>query len=306
MSKVLVIGKVFVDIKGNSFAPPHKDAKNVGNVTFSNGGTGRNIAQNMAVLGANTTFLTSITNDSAGKGVVQELEDFNVDTSSVHWVDENGMGMWVAVLDDQGDLVASISHQPDVKHLETAINNKLHDMIGHYDSVVIDLDLPLTLISKIIHYSQQADVPIYGVAAHLNEIQENQSILAGLTAFICNREEAEILLGYEIDNKDRALFAAKTLAERGAPLTIITLSEKGCVYCDATKKKTGHVPTRQVKVIDSTGAGDAFFSGTVSQLIKNEPTEKAIEVGMQAAQKVISGLDSALTYDAVKSISLNK
>jgi pseudouridine kinase len=306
MSEVLVIGKVFVDIKGSSFAPPHKDAKNVGTVNFSNGGTGRNVAQNMAALGTKTTFVTSITNDPTGKGVVEELENYAVNTSSIHWVEENGMGMWVAILDNNGDLVTSISHQPDEKHIANAVYLKLDRNISNYDAVAIDLDLPLPVIKSVIEECHSKQIPIFGLAAHLDEIKDEITILTGLSGFICNKEEAEILMNSKITSTEDALTAAKTLAKTGAPITIVTLSEKGCVYADENEQVYGHVPTNCVQVVDSTGAGDAFFSGTVTQLVEGKKIEEAIELGMQVAQQVISCKENALTSELVHNIVVTK
>ncbi|WP_233143966.1 carbohydrate kinase family protein [Lottiidibacillus patelloidae] len=294
MSKVLIIGKVFVDIKGSSFAPPHKDAKNVGNVIFSNGGTGRNVAQNMAVLGTEATFVTSITDDATGRGVITELEKHNVDTSSVHLVDENGMGMWLAVLDNDGDLVTSISHQPDERHLIDAVYLQFEKDLSEYDAIIMDLDMPLEIIDDVTSISNKKQIPIYGLAAHLSEIQKNIKLLSRLTSFICNKEEAEILLHRTISNQEEAITAAKDLAKLGAPLTIVTLSEQGCVYADLNNDEVGHIPTECITVIDSTGAGDAFFSGTVSQLIEGKNLKEAINIGMKSAKRVISCVDNAL------------
>jgi pseudouridine kinase len=294
MSKVLVIGKVFVDIKGSSFAPPHKDAKNVGNVIFSNGGTGRNVAQNMSVLGVDTTFVTSITNDATGKGVIHELESYNVNSSAIHLVNENGMGMWLAVLDNNGDLVTSISHQPNDNHLKDAVYLQLSKDISEYDAFVIDLDMPIDVIKDVTSLCNKNNIPVYGLAAHLSEIQKEISLLSNLTSFICNKEEAEILLHRKISNKEEAIAAANDLSKLGAPLTIVTLSEAGCVYACQSRNTTGHIPTESISVVDSTGAGDAFFSGTVSQLINGESLDTAIKVGMQSAKNVISCNENAL------------
>jgi pseudouridine kinase len=295
LSKVLVIGKVFVDIKGNSFEQPYKDAKNVGNVTFSNGGTGRNVAQNMAVLGTDTTFVTSITDDATGRGVVSELENYNVNTSGIHWVEQNGMGMWLAVLDQHGDLVTSISHQPEERHLTDAVQLQLNKDLSQYDAIVMDLDLPFHVIEEITSVCNKIGLPVFGLAAHLSEIKDNLSILSSLTAFICNKEEAEILLSRPICCKDDAIKAASDLSKSGAPLTVVTLSEEGCVYANLDTNESGHIPTESVMVVDSTGAGDAFFSGTISQIIEGKPLEEAIFVGMESAKQVISCLENALT-----------
>ena len=57
-----------------------------------------------------------------------------------------------------------------------------------------------------------------------------------------------------------AIHVANELAKKGAPFTVVTMSELGAVYVDPRTATSGHVGTKKVKVVDSTGAGDSFFS----------------------------------------------
>jgi sugar/nucleoside kinase (ribokinase family) len=96
-----------------------------------------------------------------------------------------------------------------------------------------------------------------------------------------NEEEAKAL--FEVENFVPALEAVREW--RG--LGVITRSEKGCVVADPS----GQVHVQQAeaaKVIDTTGAGDAFAAGFMFGLSRNRPLPACARLGTIAAAEVIS------------------
>ena len=264
MNTIAVIGKVFVDIKGTSFAPLHKDAKNVGDIAFSNGGTGRNVAQNLGVLGNDVRFVSTVTNDQIGIGVLEELRSLNVNVEHVDLLEDNGMGMWLAVMDNNGDLQTSISKQPDEAMLEQCILRRIDTVFAESAAVAIDLDLSVNVLNETIELCREMKLPLYGVCGHLSVIERNRHLLQGFTGFICSREEAEILSDMSIVTVDDALRVAEVLAMKGA--------------------------------------GDSFFSAVISELMKEHSIEDALRLGMRVAGKVIGSHDNGLTPEMYASL----
>ena len=75
-----------------------------------------------------------------------------------------------------------------------------------------------------------------------------------------NESEAELLTGLSVTNLDQAKLAAEALLKRGVGAVILTLGANGVLYHDG--QQTLHVPVVSAgKVIDTTGAGDAFNGG---------------------------------------------
>jgi len=303
MKKIAVVGTIFVDVKGQSFTSVHKDAKNVGKASFSHGGVARNVAQNLAVLGLKTSFLTTVNNDGFGKEVIEVLQKHQVETTYARWHKEDGMGIWVAILDNEGDLVCSISHQPDLGLLEQAVFEQIDKLASDNQAIAFDLDLTYPITEKIIEVGKQRNIPLYGVVGNLDIVKSNRGILKNLTCFVCSEEEASILLGYAVDEVNPAIQAARKLSENGAPLTVITLGAKGSVYYDRQTNRSGHVPAQKAKVIDTTGAGDSFFSGLVAALLQGKSVEDAMQVGTLAALEVIQSHENALTRMPALSLS---
>ncbi|GHC62502.1 ribokinase [Neogemmobacter tilapiae] len=97
-----------------------------------------------------------------------------------------------------------------------------------------------------------------------------------------NESEAELLTGLPVTNLDEAKAAAEALLRRGVGAVILTLGANGVLYHDA--QQTLHVPVVSAgKVIDTTGAGDAFNGGFAVALAEGKPIAEALRFGNATA-----------------------
>ena len=107
--------------------------------------------------------------------------------------------------------------------------------------------------------------------------------LPHLDYFIANENEAFRLTGMEEPQK-----AAADLRERGAENVIIKLGAAGC-YADSDHF-CGIIPASAIKVVDTTGAGDAFAAGFIAGLADNQGLEAACLSGNRAGGKICTQL----------------
>lgn len=97
-----------------------------------------------------------------------------------------------------------------------------------------------------------------------------------------NESEAELLTGLPVTNLEQAKAAAEALLKRGVGAVILTLGANGVLYHDG--KQTLHVPVVSAgKVIDTTGAGDAFNGGFAVALAEGRSIEDALRFGNATA-----------------------
>jgi ribokinase len=71
-----------------------------------------------------------------------------------------------------------------------------------------------------------------------------------------NEREAELIGGGKIRDIDSTKKAARAMLEKGPANVVITVGKKGAIL--AMKTGVVHLPAPIVKVVDTTGAGDAF------------------------------------------------
>ncbi len=96
--------------------------------------------------------------------------------------------------------------------------------------------------------------------------------------------EGEILALYETEHLDEALKALSS----DVALGVVTRGEKGAVV---QAGETRHeVPTKPVKVVDTTGAGDAFAAGFLAGYSRKRSLVECATLGNEAAGHVITRL----------------
>ena len=97
-----------------------------------------------------------------------------------------------------------------------------------------------------------------------------------------NESEAEALTGLPVTSVDEAKTAAAALLAKGVGAVVITLGAQGALYHDG--KTTLHTPVIAAgKVVDTTGAGDAFNGGFAVALAEGMPIETALRFASATA-----------------------
>lgn len=106
---------------------------------------------------------------------------------------------------------------------------------------------------------------------------------------MCNQQEAGLLFSDDYghlapDEMCRVL--AANVHSANIPSMVITMGGQGAVYARANGE-CGVVPAKKVDVIDTTGAGDAFFAGTTIGLTYGKTLAESCEIGSRLAASVI-------------------
>lgn len=291
---VTVIGTVFVDCKGFSKNQYIPTGRNLGNIQFVHGGVGRNVAENLAMLELNTSFVSSVDTTGLGGEIIDRLQNVHVHTDYMRRVNQ-GMGMWLAVLDENGNLAGSISQMPQLDELEAAIEAFGQDIIQRSSHIVLELDLNKRISKRVLALATERQKPVYGLPGNLDVILANRSMLSELECFILNDIEAERLMGKSLQslNPEAILGELVDYAEHnGLRSTVVTLGERGSVYYDSRTKEAGYQPVFPVQLADSSGAGDAFFSGTVMGLARGLTLKEAVICGTKVAGWTIESLEN--------------
>lgn len=292
---VLVIGTIFIDCKGFAKQNYHPSTRNLGNIQFDHGGVGRNVAENLANLNLLVFFASSVDASAIGKEVVERLQKSNVHTNYLIESKQLGMGMWLAILDENGNLAGSISHIPDFAPLQELISSKGKEMIGQSTHIALELDLNFQIAHSVIKLAEEEKKPVYGIPGNLDVVLNHRELLPHLDCFICNNFEADLFLeldfsNMDIDQKQESLI--QFVDRTGMGSMVVTLGEQGAVYYNPQTKEAGYQPVFPVKLVDSSGAGDAFFSGTVMGLVKGLSLKEAVICGTKVAGWTIESTEN--------------
>ena len=285
---IVVIGAVFVDVKGYPEANFVPTGRNAGRVERVHGGVGRNVAEDIANCELRPTFVSLVDGSGDGADVVQKLKNHKVNTDYIRRT-RDGMGTWLAVFDNDGDVAASISKRPNLMPIADILDDHGDEIFANADSVICEIDVDKEIVKRVFKLAKKHGKKVYSVVGNMNIALERRDFLKSIDCFVCNIQEAGILFSDDYSGKTAAemveIISRKVMAAR-IPSMIVTMGGDGAVYADMHGDK-GFCPARKVAVKDTTGAGDAFCAGVSIGLTYGKTLAEACEIGAHLAASVI-------------------
>ena len=285
---IVIIGAVFVDIKGYPLSTYIPGGRNAGRVEQVHGGVCRNVAEDIANVELRPTFVSLVDNTGSGQDVIDKLTKHKVNTRYIEKVPD-GMGTWLAVFDNDGDVCAAISKRPDTTPLTKLLEEKGDEIFADCDGIAFELDLEKATVKQILRYAKKYNKKVYAAISNMSIAMERRAFLQEIDCFVCNQQEAGLLFSDEYDHmapEEMCRTLAANVHSSNIPCMVVTMGGEGAVYA-RSNGESGVVPAKKVDVIDTTGAGDAFFAGTVIGLTYGKTLPEACEIGSRLAASVI-------------------
>lgn len=286
MADVVVIGGANIDIKAKSNNRNILGTSNPGEVTISAGGVGRNIAHNLARLGADVALISVVGNDAHGDLLIEQTSAAGVDVTAI-FRQTFATGTYVALLDSNGELVTALSDMRAVEIITPQFMASHFDKLQAAQLVVADCNLPLATLHAI------AEVAAHKLVIETVSVPKCEKLLqvAAKTPILLtmpNFDQVEQLTGTrEIQE------AIKKLHQHGIQNIVIHAGAEGAFASDG--KIISHIPTQASgKIVDVTGAGDAAVAGLLFGLLQGESLEVAAASGQAQAARVIASSRSTL------------
>ena len=285
---IVIIGAVFVDIKGYPLSTYIPGGRNAGRVEQVHGGVCRNVAEDIANVELRPTFVSLVDDTGSGQDVIDKLAKHKVNTRYIEKVPD-GMGTWLAVFDNDGDVCAAISKRPDTTPLTKLLEEKGDEIFADCDGIAFELDLEKATVKQILRYAKKYNKKVYAAISNMSIAMERRAFLQEIDCFVCNQQEAGLLFSDEYDHmapEEMCRTLAANVHSANIPCMVVTMGGEGAVYA-RSNGESGVVPAKKVDVIDTTGAGDAFFAGTVIGLTYGKTLPEACEIGSRLAASVI-------------------
>ena len=290
---IVVLGAVFVDIKGYPLSAYIPGGRNAGRVEQVHGGVSRNIAEDIANVELRPTFVSLVDETGIGTDVIEKLKNHKINTDYILRTPD-GLGTWLAVFNNDGDVCAAISKRPDTSPLTKLLEEKGDEIFKDCDSISLELDLEKDTVKQVLSYAQKYGKKVYAAVSNMSIAMERRDFLQQIDGFVCNQQEAGLLFSDDYGEKTPAemqRILADNVRSANIPCMVVTMGEQGAVYARANGE-SGYVPAKKVNVIDTTGAGDAFFAGTTIGLTYGKNLGEACEIGSRLAASVICSADN--------------
>jgi ribokinase len=286
--KVLCIGDVMLDVISKISVIPQ--SLNFGSDTSAatsthGGGAGGNVASWLRIAGSESYLVARLGNDSAGNTLRSELETTGVEHGGL-LVDGVSTGVVVVLLDPTGErtMLASTSANSG---LNLADLPELDNFQGVYLSGYALLD-PISRpeVLKMISKIGAVGIPIYFDPATVGGMsavdkKEILSWLPNMYAIILNEEEAHYLSN-ESSNE-----AALLQLLQYVHVVVIKEGSRGAIGQERNGSPT-ELSAPQVTMIDTTGAGDSFAAGFITEHLRSSDLTSSISSGIAIAAHCVA------------------
>lgn len=298
---VLVLGASVVDIFGFCCCDYRSYNSNPGKIRMSFGGVCRNIAENLARVGVNTKFISVLGDDENGQSMLNHSALLGYDMKDSLILEGESTPTYMAILDDKGEMVSAIADMKSIDKMGCEfIESKAH-IIEKAQYTILDTDNPKNLEYILKNFKGYTKFVLDPVSAE--KAKNIKHLVKYFHTIKPNRHEAEVLADMKIETEEDLRKAGNYFLSLGVKNVFISLDEEGIYYTNGAQE--GRIKSNEVKVLNVTGAGDAFVAGLAYGYIENLSIQETIKVAMSMAVITISHKDTIhpdMNYSMVQKV----
>lgn len=266
---------------------------------FSTGGGGTNTAVCLSRLQLKTGYLGKVGKDTHSQNILEVLKREKIDFLGFKDDYKNNKTGYSVILDSLEKRRTVLTHKGinDYLFYDEIDTEKLKTSWFCMTSMMGE---SFKTMEKLSQYAKVNNIKILFNASNYlckKGIDFLEKILENTTVIVLNEEEANILVG-----KKKKVNTLRSLKELGPDIAVITDGEKP-VYCMDVEKNHFVLYPPKVKVVETTGAGDAFAASFLAGLIKDGNIEYALKLASINARSVLQyrgAKEKLLTYDEAK------
>lgn len=273
---VLCIGTALLDtiVRGLEKEPNSASGYRAESCSLNVGGEAANESIALSKLGVNAGILCFLGQDMAGRVIADTLRQYGVGTDAVQWKQEHPTPITTMLVKRDGtrQSITNPAHKYNFHPEQTEFS-------GHVSGAVIlgslfraPFDQP-DVIRQVLTKAKEQGLTVFADTKlpnfhvlHPDAIADCFSLIDYITP---NEDEAKYYTG-----RDKPEEMAQEFLRRGVKNVIIKLGGKGCYFQNAAEAI--HLPAFAVQPVDSTGAGDNFLAGFVSEIMRGSSLREAL------------------------------
>ncbi|MEM2726793.1 MAG: carbohydrate kinase family protein [Archaeoglobaceae archaeon] len=294
MSSIIGFGALNLDKIYRVDKIPGKDEEGfVRDLQMSPGGSAANTIVGLARLRINSAYIGKIGDDAEGRILLEDLKKEGVETKAV--IKAKGRsGTAMIFVDDAGNraILVDPGVNDTIRYEEINFDFVREFRVLHLTSFICKNSLDsLNSQKKLVEDFEIVSFDP-GMPYAERGIKDMLPILKRTTIFLPNKTEIEKLFGMDYKT------SAEKCLDLGIQIVAVKLGSEGCWI--KTKDKELSIKPFKVKVVDTTGAGDAFNAGFLYGYLKGKSLEECGKIGNYVASLCIqqvgarSGLPSTI------------
>lgn len=298
---VTCVGGANIDIQGFSNSAINMRDSNPGVVRLCSGGVGRNIAENLAWLGADVHMVSAVGEDPFADMILKSCVNAGIDVTNIEVVPGRQSSVYLVLTDSDGDMLAAISDMHILKDMDGGFILRHAEAFDKADAIVLDPNLSPAALDTLI--SGWSGKPLFADPISTTYAGTLKKYLPVLHMIKCNRQEAEIFADMPIRDDAELETAADRILETGTKCAVITLGSKGVFYKDreGLRLRKFHKP---LEPVSATGAGDSFTAAMVYGWLIGMSMDASLELAMKAAEITI--MDERTVTPEIRKLSFGQ
>ncbi len=295
--KILTVSSANMDLNMRVSIAPEKGQTLMGDsYKYVSGGKGANSATAVAKLGGSSIFCAALGNDANGATLQKIYEKIGINTDYILHCDNLPTGLaTVTVEADGANRIVVFSGANSALSAEHAIETAKKTSP---DAVFCHFEIPYATVCALSHYCYEAGIPMFIDAGPASK-ELDLSALAPVFVFSPNETETEIFTSIAPVDEESCILAAKKLMQSvKAKYYVLKLGGRGVGVYDGENLTV--IPTYDVKVVDTTSAGDSFTAAMTLEYMRTKDILHACRYGNAVASITVSraGAGESIPTDA--------
>lgn len=254
------------------------------------GGNAANVAVGLSRLGLRIGLVAEIGKDEFAQKIINTLQDENVDTSNILQT-EGQQSSFSTIINFRGDRTIFS------EHVKRSHNFNFENISAGWVYLTSIGDVWQNAYGKTFEFVKRTNCRLAfnpGTLQITAGMEALQNILSVTDALILNKEEGQTLL----KNNNLDIQEILTQLQKLGPKIVVITDGKNGSYSIDEKIKIIKQEADEGKVIEKTGAGDAYSSGFLSAVIHNKSIADAMSRGARNSSSVMGkvGAQAGLLY----------
>ncbi|MEK9640345.1 MAG: PfkB family carbohydrate kinase [Alphaproteobacteria bacterium] len=293
-AKIIVIGGANADLYGQIAVEQEAPAdSNPGHISIHAGGVGRNIAENLAHLGAEIEFIGHFGGDDFAMMLERSLTSSGASISLSMRTPRSDSDLYLAIHNKQGELISAVNNMGLVERLPKNFFNAhtIANAITTADLIILDGNLSEEVLDDFFQiYGNNSVIAVDSVSTV--KARRFISHLSKIDYLKCNLAEARILVSAgnnlsldSIKSIESVEEISQRLMKTGVGTALISNSDAGFIVANGGEFK--HFSAPKLAKSYSSGAGDALFSGFLYAISRGENSYQASLFALKAAETAL-------------------
>ena len=256
---ILVLGASIVDIFGFCGRNYAQRDSIPGHIKISFGGVCRNIAENLARVGINTEFISTLGDDENGKSILEHSRRFGYNMENSLFLKGESTPTYMAILNHKGEMESAVVDMESLNKMDEAFIEGKHEVFANAEYTIVDSDNPVLLEYILKKYEGKSKFILDPVSA--KKARKIRHLIKYFHTVKPNRFETEALCGFKIETDDDLKKAGRFFIEQGVKNVFISLDSDGIYYITSEGEEGTLACCESINVKNVTGAGDSFVAG---------------------------------------------